>query len=151
MAYTGLVFFTGRRGRPSAGKLMSTYRIPIMGEKMRSNKVIVAGSRQFYDYKYVRATLDEKLRGAGATEIVSGHARGVDAAGEMYAKEVGIPLKIFPAMWDKYGKSAGYRRNREMAKYADMLIAFYNGSNGTGNMIQEMRKLGKPVVVVPIC
>jgi len=40
-------------------------------------------------------------------------------------------------------------RNREMAKYADCLLAIWDGiSTGTGNMIYEMRALGKPVKVV---
>ena len=42
----------------------------------------------------------------------------------------------FPADWDKHGKSAGYKRNLEMAENADALIAFWDGeSRGTKHMI----------------
>ena len=73
-------------------------------------------------------------------EIVSGTAKGADQLGEKYAKEKGYPVKQFPADWSK-GKSAGYVRNEEMAKYADALIAFWNGlSKGTGHMIDLAKK-----------
>ena len=43
-----------------------------------------------------------------------------------------------PAEWDKYGKSAGYRRNQDMANVAEALIAIRVGgeaSKGTTHMI----------------
>ena len=46
---------------------------------------------------------------------------------------------------------AGKIRNRQMAQAGDILVAFWDGvSNGTAHMIQCMRTLGKPVVVVRI-
>ena len=57
--------------------------------------------------------------------------------GEKYAMERNLHVAYFPAKWDKYGKSAGYRRNTEMADYADALIAFWDGkSRGTAHMIK---------------
>ena len=48
--------------------------------------------------------------------------------------------------WNRYGRKAGILRNRKMAKYADALIAVWDGlSRGTANMIAEMEALGKPV------
>lgn len=41
-----------------------------------------------------------------------------------------------PADWNKYGKSAGYKRNEQMAIYADACLAFWDGkSKGTKHMI----------------
>jgi len=74
-------------------------------------------------------------------EIVSGHANGADKLGERYAKENNLKLTLFPANWDLNGKSAGYIRNYEMAKYADVLIAFWDGkSKGTMDMISQANK-----------
>ena len=42
--------------------------------------------------------------------IISGTASGADRLGERYAKEKGFQLRRFPADWNRYGKSAGYRR-----------------------------------------
>lgn len=110
-------------------------------------RVIIAGSRSFDDYDKLCKEVDEFISmqkffaGLGAykskeVEIVSGGARGADKLGERYAKEHNLSLKVFPADWDKYGKRAGYIRNEEMAKYANCLIAFWDGqSKGTAHMI----------------
>lgn len=109
-------------------------------------KVIIAGTRDFNDYHAVKSTVDRTCW--DITEVVSGGASGADALGEEYAKHIGIPLKIFEADWNKHGKAAGPIRNREMASYADALIAFWDGvSSGTMNMIQEARNAGLKVYV----
>lgn len=55
--------------------------------------------------------------------------------GEFYAKSNGIHLKLFPANWNLYKKSAGYIRNEEMAKYADGCVIFWDGySKGSQHM-----------------
>jgi hypothetical protein len=98
-------------------------------------RVIIAGSRDFDDYDKLCHFCDYVLRDQKEIEIVSGTAKGADQLGERYAVERGYPVKQFPADWNK-GKSAGYFRNEEMAKYGDALIAFWNGtSKGTENMI----------------
>ena len=97
-------------------------------------KIIIAGSR-------LGCEEDELLRAIETspfviTEVVSGGAKGVDTQGENWAKANNLPIKQFPADWKKLGKSAGPRRNLEMAGYADGLIAIWDGkSRGTGNMI----------------
>ena len=73
-------------------------------------------------------------------EIVSGGAKGADMLGERYAAEKGYAIKRFTAEWGKYGKKAGPIRNTEMARYADALVAFYDGeSRGTANMIKAAK------------
>jgi hypothetical protein len=97
-------------------------------------KVIIAGSRTFNDYELLKRVCNETL--TTITEIVSGTANGADKLGERYAKEKGYSIKQFPADWNKHGKSAGYIRNKQMAEYADALIAFWDGkSKGTKHMI----------------
>jgi hypothetical protein len=47
------------------------------------------------------------------------------------------------ADWDTYGKSAGYRRNADMAKYSDAVVCFWDGvSKGTKHMIDLARQYG---------
>jgi hypothetical protein len=99
-------------------------------------KVIIAGGRDFVDYELLHDSCTKIFENRTVTEIVSGCARGADKTGEKYAESTKIPIKKFPAEWDKYGKSAGYHRNKEMAEYADVLVAFWNGeSKGTKHMI----------------
>ena len=116
-------------------------------------KVIIAGTRDFNDYAFLKKNVDYFLQGINPNneeiEIVSGNARGADKLGERYAKEYNLPVKLFPANWDKYGKRAGYLRNQEMANYADVLIAFWDEkSKGTKHMIDIAKKQGLTVIVV---
>jgi len=112
-------------------------------------KVIIAGGREFSDYEYLRSCADADLAGiTDDIEIVSGGASGADALGERYAKEKGRTVALFPADWNRYGRSAGPRRNRQMAEYADALIAFWDGqSRGTKNMIDTATAKGLKVSV----
>ena len=112
-------------------------------------KVIIAGSRTFNNYNLLCQNCDRALSFQTEIEIVSGTANGADKLGEKYAKERGYLIKQFPANWDKYGKSAGYKRNEEMAKYADALIAFWDGkSKGTKHMIDLAKRHELKVMVV---
>lgn len=112
-------------------------------------KVIIAGGRNFRDYDKLRESCDNILVNQKEIEIVSGTAAGADTLGERYAQEKGYEVKKFPAQWDLYGKSAGYKRNQQMAEYADGLIAFWDGkSKGTKHMIDIANKMGLKVRVV---
>lgn len=113
-------------------------------------KTIVAGSRTYTNYVFVALALDAHLT-PDVDEIVSGGARGADSLGERYAREHHLNLTVFPAKWAENGRGAGIIRNGEMAKYADELVAFWNGrSPGTKNMIETMKGLGKPVLVIDV-
>lgn len=114
-------------------------------------RLIVAGSRDFDDYELLSERLSFFLlkKNFREIEIVSGGAKGADALGERFAEEHGIPLKVFKAEWDIHGRSAGPIRNVAMAKYADALVAFWDGqSKGTAHMIKMARKRGLLVRVV---
>lgn len=109
-------------------------------------KTIIAGSRDITDYGLVKEAMSRV--NWEITQIVSGAARGIDALGERWASENNISIESFPADWDTYGKAAGHIRNAQMAKYADALVAIWDGkSRGTSNMINEAKELGLKVVV----
>ena len=119
---------------------------------MENFKVIIVGSRGFSNYRLLKEQCNKYLREKRKTcniVVVSGHARGADTLGEKYAKEEGFDLEIYPAQWDKYGKSAGFRRNEQMGNIADALIAFWDGkSHGTKHMIDIMNEKNLQVKVV---
>ena len=135
-------------------------------------KVIVAGGRDFTDYKMLKGVLDyfffNKLEQGVSIEIVSGCAKGVDRLGEHYSKTVlGKEATKFPAPWDDvegkasneigyttngkpYWKGAGHFRNGQMAEYADAAVLFWNGeSTGTENMIKQAKRNKLRVRVFP--
>lgn len=109
-------------------------------------KVIIAGGREFNDYiLLLQAIVKSDFT---ISEVVSGGARGADALGEKFARDIGLPLQRFPADWNKHGKAAGIIRNGEMARYADALIACWDGkSTGTRNMIKQATDCGLKVYV----
>jgi hypothetical protein len=97
-------------------------------------KTIIAGSRGITDIKIVERIVRES--GFDISLVVSGGANGVDKLGERWAQLNKVPFTVYPAQWDLYGKSAGYKRNVLMAENADALIAIWDGrSKGTSHMI----------------
>jgi hypothetical protein len=100
-------------------------------------RVIIAGSRGIKDPCLVLDALLEA--GFEITEVVSGAADGVDLLGELIAAACQIPVKqFFPKYQYRNDRKAPLRRNTEMAKYADALIAVWNGtSTGTADMIRK--------------
>jgi hypothetical protein len=117
---------------------------------MNTIKIIVAGGRDFSNYKYLSKCLDLVFNDPLITYIIiSGTARGVDQMGERYAIENNIGIERYPADWKKYGKAAGYIRNDVMAKAGDWLVAFWDGkSKGTGHMINLAKKHNLQINVI---
>jgi len=112
-------------------------------------KIIIAGSRDFNDYMLLCKVMDDYLeyeRELSYVTIISGTARGADQLGERYAKERGLDLLCMPADWNRHGKSAGYKRNEEMARIATECVVFFDGvSKGTGHMLKLAEKYNLPV------
>lgn len=128
---------------------------------MANYRVIIAGSRKFKNYDILKSTVDSVMKYVlwnrdDTATFVSGHADGADMLGEQYAGEKGCHCDIFPAEWERYGKTAGFIRNERMAQFATadgykgVLIAFYNGnvSGGTKNMIDYALRYEMFVYVV---
>ena len=83
------------------------------------------------------------------TEIISGGARGVDTSARIYAQQNGIKLTEYLPDYKKYpGKIAPLKRNIQIIKAADLVLAFWDGkSRGTKFVIDNCRKIGKNVIV----
>lgn len=112
-------------------------------------KVIIAGGRDYTNFQQLTLTMDALLKYKAAVTIISGGARGADSLGERYAKLRGYTYIVMKADWDKYGKRAGYLRNKDMLDEASAAVCFWNGiSRGTANMIDITMQSGKPLRVV---
>ena len=113
-------------------------------------KVIIAGGRDYtslndMEWEFVLHFNDYKN---DQVEIVSGMARGADSVGIELAKKYDLVVHEYPALWGLHGKSAGYKRNEQMAENATHLLAFWNGeSKGTGHMIDIAKRKGLKVIV----
>jgi len=108
-------------------------------------KICVCGSRCYDDEFFVVDAVGAS--GFDLTELVCGMARGVDmAAYRVYDGKV--PIRAFPADWDRHGRRAGYVRNAVMVGECDAVIAIWDGkSRGTKHTIDLCAKVGKPLFV----
>ena len=116
-------------------------------------RVLVCGGRDFNDYNLLSSYLVElfvkSLLVPEDVTIISGHARGADKLGERFANANECKLLIFPADWDKFGKSAGFIRNQRMIDEGkpDLVVAL-PGGRGTQDMIKRAKKHGIKVIEV---
>jgi hypothetical protein len=126
----------------------------MFGEKKM--RIIIAGGREFADYEYLKEQMDIliSLEEAGIEiEVVCGMARGADSLGKRWAEERGHKVIEMPANWELHGRSAGYKRNEQMAIKAkedlnNMLAAFWDGkTRGTSAMIDLAKKYDVPTYI----
>ena len=114
-------------------------------------RVVIAGCRDYYNYDEAKPYIDfclSNIRKENNIVIVSGCASGADAIGERYAFENKLKVEKYPADWKIYGRSAGPRRNKQMAEVCDYVICFWDGeSKGTRSMIELARRYNKPVKI----
>lgn len=112
-------------------------------------KVLICGSRDWTDKDAIRRRVAELPAG---TEIVEGGARGADQLAHQVASARGLPVTTVKADWERYGRSAGFKRNIEMLDMEpDLVLAFrLNNSRGTGHTIQEAIRREIPVEVINV-
>lgn len=105
--------------------------------------VVVTGSRSWTDVRYIRAAFDQLiLRHGKDIRVINGTAPGADRLCAGIARQYELDVVDMPAEWNKYGRSAGFRRNIEMLDLdPDLVLAFWDGeSRGTQHTISEARK-----------
>ena len=108
-------------------------------------KLAIIGSRELV------VGFDElkKHIGEDVDELVSGGARGIDTCAQRYARENGIKMTEFLPEYERYGRAAPIVRNKQIAEYADEVLAFWDGkSRGTKSAISYFEKMGKKVTIV---
>lgn len=107
-------------------------------------KILVCGGRDYNNYSFIKYVLDninKKLIPHTITCIVHGGARGADSLAGKWAKENNIYCQVYEAEWDKYGKSAGIKRNEKMLKNSDPnLVVAFSGGRGTNHMVEHSLK-----------
>lgn len=104
------------------------------------------------DYKLVISVLRNLGMNPGDSLVSGGCPRGGDRFAEVIAKKYGIPIKIHEAQWKLHGRKAGFLRNIDIARDADILVAVVadDRKGGTEDTIRKFLKLGKTdVILVP--
>lgn len=108
---------------------------------------LVCGSRTFPVTDATIQRLANLLEARGIGHVIQGGAHGGDLVGDLAARRVGIPVTCVPADWQKFGRSAGFRRNEimvRMLQHDDMVIALIDkplaDSRGTAHTVRLARE-----------
>lgn len=112
-------------------------------------KLAIIGSRSIKRIsleEYIEKHISEDI-----TEIVSGGAVGIDSLAREFAEQKGIKLTEFFPDYSRYGRCAPIKRNESIAKYADRVIAFWDGrSKGTLHTVNLFKSIGKKAQIILI-
>ena len=131
-------------------------------------KIGIVGSRAYTNKKKVKDLIFEiKEKYDSEIEIVSGGQReGADGFAKKYALEFNLKYVEFPPShynWNmhcklpatKYNKpyyvSNYFKRNKQIAEYADYIVAFIHKNsktNGAMHTIKEAQKLNKKYIII---
>ena len=107
--------------------------------EVRTMRVLVCGGRHYSDVYRVHHTMQQLPHDC---IVVTGGARGADTLAENSALSLGLLTEVHYANWDRYGRSAGVRRNKEMLDTGiDYVIAF-DGGSGTADTVRRAEKRG---------
>ena len=128
--------------------------------------IAIVGGRDFNDYKLMKKSVMDlcltkrynpsKVKAGQINEradlsvtIVSGGAVGADTLAEQFAKEFGFKTLIFKPDWEKNGKSAGFKRNKDIVNNADIIFAFWDeNSKGTADTIKFATEQKKELHII---
>lgn len=111
-------------------------------------KVAVIGSRGLTLSDFGNKTLEDYLP-PGTTAIISGGARGIDAAAKEYALTAGLEYIEFLPDYARYRRGAPHKRNDEIISAADLVLAFWDGSSrGTASVIEKCMRRNVPIRVI---
>lgn len=106
-------------------------------------KLLVCGSRTWDDIDYIEDVLVSFWKQDSKLEIIEGGARGADLIAKQWANRMNLHVTEIKPDWNRYGLSAGPRRNKQMINLnPDFCLAFHNdidNSKGTKDMIEKAK------------
>ena len=110
---------------------------------------LFCGSRGWVERRQIQLDIEWLPESA---VVLEGGARGADRIAREEALSRGLHVATVEALWDRYGKSAGYRRNAAMVRMATIVYAYTLGTPGTNHTIALAQQAGLLVCVrTPSC
>lgn len=119
-------------------------------------RILITGSRDWDNFKSVKFRIVEAIKEwvddhpgidtSGplnwVTIVHGGCLTGADRIADMFWRSLGYEPEVYEAQWNKFGRSAGFKRNRLMVnKGADVCLAFLkDNSNGTVDCRNQAKK-----------
>ena len=113
-------------------------------------RVLVCGSRHWTDGALI---LDELSALPDVEVVIEGEAPGADTLAAAAARQLDIPVRAFPADWEREGRAAGPLRNARMLAegHPALVLAFHDdlaSSRGTADMVARARRVGVSVRLI---
>lgn len=111
----------------------------------------MCGGRDYRDWTRICTILNKVARKHTITCLIHGGQRGADKLAGEWAKDNGIPVEVFEADWNSFGRAAGPKRNQKMIDEGrpDAAVAF-PGGDGTADMVGRVKAAGiKPWEILP--
>lgn len=112
-------------------------------------RLLVCGGRDFEDVAVLLDAMNAAVGDNRDVVVIHGGARGADKIAGAIATAAGVPTEVHTADWDRYGKRAGYLRNRQMLDEGkpDLVLAAPGGV-GTAMMVKIAREAGVKVIEI---
>ena len=107
-------------------------------------RILVCGGRRYHNSILIWDILDQIHHKFKITVLINGGAQGADLHARNWARQYAdIEIALYYAQWEKYGRSAGYIRNKQMLDQGqpEIVLAFPGGP-GTKNMVDIGQKAG---------
>lgn len=102
-------------------------------------RILVTGSRDWEDQNLIWTILNETAE-PNAVLIHGDCPTGADRMAASWAHtQPDIKVEAYPAEWDKYGKRAGFIRNKHMVDLgADVCLAFIKNNSRGASMTAQL-------------
>lgn len=112
-------------------------------------KILVCGGRSFRDKAFLEDQLDLLDAMLHIRHVIHGGASGADNLAGQWATTRFKQVTVYPAMWSRYGVSAGPRRNLQMLHQGqpEHIVAF-PGGRGTAHMVASARAAGVSIITI---
>ena len=111
--------------------------------------VLVCGGRNYFDKNRVDKILSAIHNRYIIDRLVQGGQNGADYLAKKWALKNNIDQVEYKADWEKHGRAAGPRRNKQMLQTEDPdLIIAFPGGKGTDNMISISRAANKKILII---
>lgn len=153
---TGRPWSTARGSRVSsattASQIASADFLKARATAMREKRnptgpiVVFSGGQEWHDYKQLYARLDQiKARIPSMTLCTTGQRKGCDAIAAAWAAQAGVPIVTFAPNAQRFGKSAGFKRNDQLVSLRPVEAIICQGTGIQSHLLDELKAASVPV------
>ena len=107
--------------------------------------VVFSGGQEWHDYQQIYDRLDQiKTRIPHMTLCTTGQRKGCDAIAAAWAAQAGVPLVTFAPQSQRYGKSAGFKRNDQLVNLRPVAAIVCQGTGIQSHLLDQLKQASVP-------